>query len=59
MILLAMVSTFLLLHLHFIPDNVLVSGGITLALLIGAQALNDNVDLTDKIRKSDKFLDEY
>ena len=55
MILLAAVSTFLLFHLHVTPDNVLVSGVITLVLLLGGQAMTDKMDLEDRLRGRGKY----
>lgn len=60
MILLAAVSTFLLFHLHFTPDNLIASGVITLVLLLGGQAMNDKMDLEDRIKRRGKYkYDDY
>ena len=55
MILLAMVSTFLLFHLHFTPDNLILSGGIALALVFGFFAFDEKIDLEDRIKGKGKY----
>ena len=55
MILLALVSTFLLFHLHFTPDNVPVAAGITIAILTAGHLLDEKVALEDRIKKQGKY----
>lgn len=59
MILLAAVSTFLLFHLELTPDNVIVSGIVSLVIVFGFFALEEKLDLEDRIKGRGKYKDMY
>ena len=55
MTLLALVSTFLLFHLHFTPDNVLLSGVVALVIVTGFFAMEEKWDMEDKLHRRGKY----
>ncbi len=55
MTVLALVSTFLLFHLHFTPDNVVVSGVIALVITAGFFGMEEKWDLEDRLHGRGKY----
>ena len=59
MILLALVSTFIALHNLAIPDNPVVSGVVTIVIVMGFFVFDEKMDLEDRIKGKGKYKDDY